>query len=129
MGHRYNIAAFEAVRAEGNPPLVRLYCGLVVIELALKDGRSPWQSGHDVASMLAEIGETSLSVQLRGRIGELKCTAKDGTEAPVGPSQYPNIRYIRHESDFPGTVMDIDLNTALAVVADIVVSLRQKGLL
>ena len=88
-----------------------------------------WQSGHDVPGMLADIGEAALSVQLSGKISALKCTARDGTEAPVVPSVYPHMRYLRHETDFPGAVKDADLNSALDLIPDIILSLEQRGIL
>jgi hypothetical protein len=122
------VAAFESA-SQGTQILLRLYCNLISIELRLKDARPQWQSGHDIGSMLADIGEAALSVQLRTKLSALKCTARDGTEVPVDPAQYPHIRYLRHETDFPGAVKDADLDDAVLLIPDILLSMRNKGIL
>jgi hypothetical protein len=129
MPHKYNVAAFEAGAASPHP-LLQVYCRLVVAELALKDSGATWPDvGHDVPQLLSDIGEAALSVQLQGRLTALKCTAKDGTEAPVRAAHYPHLRYLRHESDYPGRVKDSDLNAVLGVLADVMLVLRAKKLI
>ena len=59
----------------------------------------------------------------------LKCTARNGLEAPVDPMQYPHVRYLRHESDFPGAVTDADISAVLELIPDIILVMKQKGLL
>lgn len=129
MAHRYNLSAFQ-VGAASTQPLLRLYCALVVVELALKDSSPTWPAhGHDVPALLADAGEAALSVQLQGKLGALKCTTQKGAQAPVSAANYAHIRYLRHENDYPGTVKDSDLDAVLAVISDIMLVLRGKNML
>lgn len=129
MPHRYNVAAFQAGVLPAHP-LLQLYCSLVVVELALKDSSASWPTvGHDVPQLLADFGESALSVQLQGKLAALKCTGKDGSETPVRAAHYPHLRYLRHESDYPGKVKDAELRGVLAVVADVMLVLRKKKLI
>jgi hypothetical protein len=129
MAHTYNIRAFQAGSASPNP-LLRLYCGRVVAELALKDASAVWpRYGHDVPRLLAEIGESALSVQLQGQLSTLKCTAPDGGEVPINSSNFAHLRYLRHESDYPGTVSDGAIEDLLDVLSDIILFLRGRRLL
>lgn len=129
MPHKYNVGAFQAGTNLPNP-LLRLYCGLVVAELALKDSALTWPAvGHDVPRLLAELGEAALSVQLQGRLAALKCTGRDGSEAPVTAAHYPHLRYLRHETDYPGRVTDADIEAVLDVMADVLLTLQEKHLI
>jgi hypothetical protein len=129
MAHTYNLRAFQAGSASPNP-LLRLYSGLVVVELALKDASATWpRCGHDVPRLLAEIGEAALSVQLQGQLSTLKCTAPDGGEAPISSSNYAHLRYLRHESDYPGAVSDGAIEGLLSLLSDITLLLRGRRLL
>ena len=129
MAHKYNVSAFQQ-GATSTHPLLRLYCSLVVLELALKDSEAVWPGhvGHDVPTLLADVGETALSVQLQGRLAALKCTARSGAEAPVSASNYAHIRYLRHESDFPGAATDVDVEATLSIIGDVMVALRGRNL-
>ncbi len=122
MLHTYNRAAFAAGTINTNG-LLSLYCSLVVLELALKDhlhqtsGR--WETGHRIIYWLNELGETSLSIQLATKLSALYCTSRNGTEVSIRPDQYPDIRYLRHESDFPGKSTDTQIQEALDIITDI----------
>ena len=107
--------------------LLRLYCSLVTIEIALKDHFQPWRAGHRLIDWLNDIGEKSLGLQLEGKLSALTCTGRDGSETIVGANSYPDIRYLRHESDFTGKSTDFQINEVLQIVADIEAALRNKG--
>lgn len=130
MRHTYNKAAFTSGAISTNS-LLSLYCSLVVLELALKEHlyqTSPnWKTGHRIIDWLNELGETSLSMQLSTKLSALYCTALSGTEVSVRPDKYPDIRYIRHESDFPGKSTDTQIKDALDIIKDIRTSLIAKG--
>jgi hypothetical protein len=42
---------------------------------------------------------------------------------------YPAVRYVRHESDFPGETTDAEINEALRVVGEIENELKRRGVL
>src|ERR1051326_8003550 len=127
MPHAYNKKAFAAGRSSGQS-LLALYCSLVVLEIALKDhSYPPWQGGHRVVDMVSAAGEAALSVQLSGRLSALLCTAVDGTPAPVDANKYPDLRYLRHMTDFAGGSTDLQVQDALAIVSDVEQALRAKG--
>lgn len=127
MPHTYNRDAFRAGATSGSL-LLNLYTSLVVIELAIKDHVLPRPSGHKVADWIGnDFGESALSVQLRNKLGAIYCTDSRGDEATVDANGYPDLRYIRHEVDYPKKSTDAQLNAALQVVHDIQVALRGKG--
>ena len=128
MEHDYNRAAFQTGAAASNG-LLGTYCSLIDLELALKVHLSPsgWMRKHRIIEWLTTLGETSLAVQLGARISVLRCTLQDGTEGPVEANNYPGIRYLRHETDFPGTSTDAQLRDVLDIIADIKVALRSRG--
>ncbi len=113
-----------------------LIFSLVVVELGLKDARyegtTRWDRTHDVALWVTEIqdpGLNSLAVQLSTALASIRCTLKDGTGGPVSPQMYPAVRYVRHESDFPGETTDAEINEALRVVGEIENELKRRGVL
>lgn len=130
MEHDYNRAAFQVGALAGNE-LLCAYCSLVDLELALKVHlrASGWKPNHKIIDWLSAIGEGSLAAQLAGRLGSLHCTVQDGTEAPVDANNYPGIRYLRHETDFPGRSTDAQLRAVVAIIADIKLALRVRGVM
>jgi hypothetical protein len=127
MPHAYNRAAFTT-GADSSNCLLSLYCSLVALELAIKDHLNPpWKKGHTIITWVNDLGETSLAQQLRSQLGVLRCTDITGNAVPVDGDNYPGIRYIRHEGDFPGTSTDTQIRDALETIRDIKTSLRTKG--
>ena len=109
--------------------LLSLYCALVALELGIKDhfAGAGWPSGHRIADWVSELGQAALSVQLRNQLSALQCTDRDGVAASVEANSYPELRYIRHESDFVGTTTDVQIEAALQVVKDIKTALAATG--
>ena len=128
MPHLYNKTAFASAKSAGNR-LIAAYAHLVWLELVLKDHLPTWVSGHRVCEWLSNIGETSLASQLESHLGTLTCRSKNGGEAPVNAHQYPDIRYVLHESDFPGKTTDAQLAQVLDVLSDIDTSLHARGMI
>lgn len=128
MPHNYNRAAFQDGMAAANALLV-LYCSLVDLELALKDhfAGASWRRGHAIVDWVSELGEAALANQLANGLGRLRCTARDGSFAQVLGNSYPDVRYLRHESDWPGFSTDAELRDVLGIVADIRAALRGRG--
>jgi hypothetical protein len=128
MPHVYNRNAFQGLAAASDV-LLRLYCSLVGLELGLKDHFSGtgWRNGHRIGDWVAELGEAALGVQLETRLSALQCTDRDGNPAPVAANSYPGIRYVRHETDFPGASTSAQIGEALQVVSDIINALRGRG--
>lgn len=111
-------------------PLIALYGALVRLELALKDHDPKFLGmGHDVCRMLTELSVTpALVTQLTNRLEVLWCTMKTGSEGHVLASKYPDLRYLHHETDFPGKSTNAELMRALDVLRDIERELRAKGI-
>jgi hypothetical protein len=103
-----------------------------VLELAIKDHfhqSGSWKRGHCIIDWLTtDLDETSLGTQLDTKLSALYCTARDGSEAPVAANSYPDIRYLRHETDFPGKSTDSQLKEALEIIKDIKTSLISRGI-
>jgi hypothetical protein len=123
MPHLYNRNAF---RIAANP-LLDLYSALVWLELSLKDRMAVWARGHDVAEFVSNAGEPALAQRLRTALGSLWCTDLQGNEAHVAPQRYPDLRYLRHQTDFAGKTTDAELRVALTIVRDIETVLTTKG--
>ena len=128
MPHLYNRTAFQSVAA-GSNVLLSLYCSLVALEVGIKDHFSGvgWRSGHRIEDWVSELGEAALAVQLSTRLAVLQCTDRSGNVAPVAANSYPDIRYIRHVTDFVGSSTDAQINDALQVVCDIKMALKGRG--
>jgi hypothetical protein len=131
MPHSFNRTAFDAGRVSGNA-LLDLYCSLVCIEIALKDRSNPWKKGHLLAQWLAAEGDaglTSLTQQLVTGLAAMKCTDRDGNSSGVRLDAFPDLRYLRYVTDFPGESTDTQLQACVTLVRDIEAVLRGKGIL
>jgi hypothetical protein len=132
MAHRYNQQSFQVGASNYSNPLLCLYCSLVVLELSIKDyfhASGSWKSGHHIIDWLTtDLGETSLGIQLESKLSALFCTHKSGCEVTVNANSYPDLRYLRHEADFPGKSTDNQLKEALEIIKDIRTSLITKGI-
>jgi hypothetical protein len=132
MPHSYNKNSFQVGGSNFSNPLLCLYCSLVVLELSIKDHfhqSGSWKTGHHIIDWLTnDLCETSLGSQLDSKLSALYCTHRDGTEVNVDANRYPDIRYLRHETDFPGKSTDTQLQEALEIIKDIRTSLISKGI-
>src|SRR5215469_3566626 len=100
-----------------------------LLEVGIKDHFSGtgWRAGHKIQDWVSELGEAALAVQLAARLAALKCTDRSGSLAPVAANSYPDIRYLRHVTDFAGTSTDAQIDDALQVVVDIAAALKARG--
>lgn len=137
-----NISSFT-LSAETDE-LVRTYCQLVAIELALKHSGVPGigYGGHDLPTFLQTLVLTinsgtypsvtsSLNMyvtRLSNDIQKLKCIYKDGSVRAVSNASYPNMRYTRREGDWEGIseTSDSDITTLLQTTTEIVNFLRSN---
>jgi hypothetical protein len=133
MQHSINRAAFRD--AAISRPFFRLYTLLVSIEIALKDAIRPWRPGHDLDGLLhlaitdplRQAAVRSAATTLWRCIAQLKCTARDGSTVRVNPSQYPDLRYVRHIQDFPDGSIDSNITTALNAATQLLEELKRAG--
>jgi hypothetical protein len=129
--HTTNRSAFRD--CDASEPSFRLYTLLVAIELALKDKISPFRSGHDLhrlAGFAVTPMSPGLSTQLTGLtacLGVLLCTSLQGLQVPIDPANYPGLRYIRHDRDFPGASSETSVKQALDTARQLVQELRLAG--
>ncbi len=108
-------------RAFGNldttSPLLQLYCTLVSIELALKDdSTSSSKIGHKVIEYAKAYNDRNLDLAadaLENTLKQLICTNLSGLRANVNTQKYPDVRYLHHDSDFPGDTSQAELEAAL----------------
>jgi len=131
MPYTFNRAAFDIARSSTNA-LLSLYGSLVTIELALKERANPWKNGHYIAQWLtdeADPGLTSLTQQLASGFAAMRITDRTGKSSQTRLDSYPEVRYLRHETDFPGESTDGQLAACLLLVRDIEAVLRAKGIL
>ena len=78
---------------------------------------------------LADAGLTSLTQQLSTGMQMLTCTDRNGTQASISMDSYPDLRYLLHESEVPGTSTDQGLSDCLSLIRDIETVLTQRGLI
>ena len=136
MAHKYPRVAFgEIVARIDLPPLPRLYAALVTLELALKDDHQGstgnWTMGHDVPTMMAKF-DGSLATTLGDAIVILRCTDRFGGNSPVSRNNYPHMRYLRHNSDFPPpptATQDAEITDALHIALQCLGVAKAAGLL
>lgn len=83
---------------------------MVVVELALKDHLGVANLGHDLPEMLRRLGNNNGGLRaalnqhrsdLTNKLAALHASKIDGTAGRVSAQSYPNIRYLRHISDWP----------------------------
>ena len=113
MAYTFNCRSFRAVAEGSNPGLLaKVYCTCVWLELAVKGHLGVAASGisHQLPAMLKQAplcnaalaGQVnSLSVQLETRLRALWCQSKTVSAVRVRPIAYPDVRYLRHASDWP----------------------------
>ena len=131
MPHTFNRLAFDAGRTSGNI-LLGLYCSLVTVELALKDNSPTWPRGHAIQQWLNnfnDAGLTALTYALATEMQTLICTDRVGNESCVAVNSYPDLRYLRHETDYAGKTTDASITKCMDLLNDIRVVLTQRGIL
>lgn len=91
------------------PSLIRAYCGLVLLELALKERLGTPNLGHDLPSMLQRLAQenkpqaAALNQQrsdLTNKLSVLHAARVDNSSGRVRAAAYPDLRYLRHTSDW-----------------------------
>lgn len=126
--HRLNRRVFYGL--DSNSPLLLLYTRLIALELYAKGRLPAWASGHDVCILLQDGSYSAtiatLATNLSSALAPLACTDRNGSASVVG-AVYPNLRYLRHVTEFAGGSSDHDLQAALDVLDDIVDELQQSG--
>lgn len=139
----YNRNAFSTLNSN---EMAATYCKLIVLELALKERlgyiNDSRNGGHDLPKLLQEFlqinpalaGSSALTAQitqLRSALSGIWCQGRKGTAERVPAHSYPNIRYLRHQSDgwgaqYSGTA---ELSTLSLVVSNICTILRKCGVM
>jgi len=110
MSHSTNISSFLSA-ANGQDPLLRSYCGLVVLELVIKHevglidhnvihGLNKLRSAKAVnAKAWAGVGMLSLTNKLRTDLVAIHVNGIDGLPRTTPTESYPYIRYCRIADD------------------------------
>jgi hypothetical protein len=79
--------------------------------------------------MLEALGVNgSFLVQLNDRLFALRCVLVNGRSGPVQTKTYPDLRYLRHKSDFAGESTTQQLEEALDALRDIEQELVHLGI-
>ncbi|WP_156401032.1 hypothetical protein [Acidovorax sp. Root568] len=109
--HKTNIQAFVAAATSSADQVVRAYCGMVAIELVLKQATQ--MTDHNVPGALnvfahrfavghqqgCKIRLIALSTQLSNALTAISVQGKDGAARFAPAGSYPYIRYTRHSAD------------------------------
>lgn len=109
--HTTNIRAFAAAASSSTDEVVRAYCGMVAIELVLKQATG--LTDHNIPSALnvfahrfavdkqrgCKVRLNALSVQLSNALKAISVQGKDGVARFAPAESYPYIRYTRHATD------------------------------
>lgn len=101
-----SLIAVLLLAGTGESPLLQLYCTLVAIELTLKDSSSGNSDTHDVIRLskalnggpAVDVAADSVNITLK----ILACTSRRGVASVVNPQKYPDVRYLRLDTDFAG---------------------------
>lgn len=107
----YNIQSFSEVAESSQDPIIKAYCGLVAIELVLKEAVG--LRDHNVPAAMVKFAHrfavghqtgckvrlTVLSVQLQNDMARVFANSADGVAQSIPPASYPSLRYVRHASD------------------------------
>jgi hypothetical protein len=128
MPYTHNRTAFRAVASNDQlPPLLRAYCGLVLIELALKERLALPNLGHDLPRMLQRLGlqnrpQAAALAKYRSslcdKLTALHSSRNDNSIGRVRSLAYPDIRYIRHVDDWNADASNDDEVKALRLCVD-----------
>jgi len=128
MPFTHNRTAFRTVASNDQlPPLLRAYCGLVLVELALKERLAVPNLGHDLPAMLQRLGQQNrpqaaalikYRSALSDKLAALHTTRIDNSRGRVRSQAYPDLRYIRHVDDWNADASSDDEIKALRVCVD-----------
>jgi hypothetical protein len=130
--HLTNRRIFAQV--DGAHPLMRLYGTLVALELSLKDvDATNFALKHDVCAMAGRFSTNSsvaaAATTLHGDLTALMCSDTRGIPSSVRSNQYPDLRYVRTDSDFDSSASsEADIARALLSLETLVAELRKEGL-
>ena len=111
MAHKTNIAAFINAAAQSSDEMVKAYCGLVALELVLKE--KVGLVDHNVPSAVDRFGLihavdfkfgcrqriTAMANRLRTDLAAIAVQGKDGIGRQAPMESYPYIRYTRWDTD------------------------------
>jgi len=112
MPNAYNRTAFHsAVIDKNNHVLVRTYCALILIELALKDEIGSLNLRHDIPSMLQQLGSNPRNRNCRAALNKyrselanqlslLRTQTVNNSSGFVRSNAFPDLRYVRHTQDW-----------------------------
>lgn len=109
--HATNIRAFVAAATSSSDEMVKAYCGMVAIELVLKQATG--LTDHNIPGALnvfalrfavgnksgCKVRLNALSAQLSNALKAIIVQGKDGGARFAPAECYPYIRYTRHASD------------------------------
>jgi hypothetical protein len=116
-------------------PLLQLYCKLVALELSLKDfNANNITLSHDVYAMTLSTFQTNSSIAaaaatLNGDLATLSCSDRRGRPANVQATKYPDLRYVRMNTDFdPPSSTDAEIRRALNSLNALINELLKEGL-
>jgi hypothetical protein len=131
MDYDYNRAAFRTVcQSSGIHPLALKYCSCVLLELSLKQHlnltSTSGNGGHNLPELVALLGNqhpryrmscNALQQQLANSLRRLQSQGKRGQAGSIPSRSYPNMRYLRHSSDWAvDCSTDQDLISLLSLV-------------
>lgn len=125
-----NVCAFVAAATSSPDEVVKAYCGMVAIELVLKQATG--MTDHNVPAALnvfahrfavdhhrgCKVRLNALSAQLSNALKAMSVQGKDGVARFAPAESYPYIRYVRHVADgWPGPTTS---QTEAKTLADLV---------
>jgi len=142
MPFDYNRNVFRAVRGvPGVAPLAAAYCSCILLELSLKQYLgligTPQGGGHNLPHLLNRIGARHpqhkpicnvLRTQLENIASGIFCQGNDGNPKRVVASAYPNIRYVRHDSDWTQDCTSDDKIANLKAHLDRIINFLTKSI-
>lgn len=117
--------------------LLRAYCGLVLMELALKDHLALTGLKHDVPAMLHRLANNATQhrptlnqfrAELAVNLAKLHTQNNNGTNGRVNAQVFPGIRYLRHSDDWNNNCStEQDLSNLRGCVTKILYYLRDRA--
>jgi len=132
--HATNIRAFVVAATSSADEMVRAYCGMVAIELVLKQATG--LTDHNIPGALnvfalrfavgnqrgCKVRLNALSAQLSNALQAISVQGKDGLARFAPSESYPYIRYTRHAAD--GWSAPSTTHEQVKTLADLVGSIR-----
>jgi hypothetical protein len=128
MPNVFNRKAFRSVASDANSPvLVRTYCALVLMELALKEHLGVPNLSHNLPDMLRRLAtnhrpaRAAINQQRSDLMNKLSVLYAQGVDNSIGmvrAASYPDLRYVRHVEDWGNSACTNDQLNALRVCVD-----------